>query len=861
MTTRYASIWMAALVVTTLVGSARANTLGGGARHTVVVTPDGSVWTWGGNGNGQLGDGSTTDRRTPETVPLIVDAVAVAVGSLHTLVLLENGTVLAWGSNVYGQLGDGTTLQRTEPVPVSSLTGVVAIAAGQYHSVALTSAGQIYTWGRNNAGQLGDGSTSQATQPVLLTTLSGMTAVTAGDGHTAAVKSDGTVWAWGLNSNGQLGDSSTTQRTSPVQMTGVTGAAVVAAGGSHTLVLKIDGTLRATGYNFSGQLGDGTTTQRTSSVAVSTLSGVTAIEASTSSSYARKSDGTVWAWGGNSGGRLGDGTLNNRSTPTQTSGLTGIALLGAGDEFGIAVSSTGVVSTWGVNTWSTLGDGTLVDRLMPVAISDVNYAWKVGTPLFSVAAGTYATEKTVVVTCATPDAIIHYTLTGDTPTESDPVILSGASLLIDETRTLKARAWKTGMAVSTEVSATYTLAVATVGLSPTPTTYTSAQSVSLSTASPGVTIRYTLDGTTPTAGSAIYSTPLAIGTTTTVKAIGFRTNWTASSVASGTYTMQFGTLAAPALSPGTGSYISQVVVTLSAFAGATIRYTTNGSAVTPSSPVYTDPLALSTTTTVNARAYHPDYTSSAQASATYTVVVATPLLSHTSGSYPAGQVVTVSSSTPGATLRYTLNGVSPTTSDALVPATGIVVGNLTLKVGAWKTGATPSAVVTAVYDVTGVLTPPRIVSGESHTLAVRGDGTFWAWGLNSSGRLGDGTTTTRALPVIVSGLSGAVAVSAGDTHSLAIRSDGTIWSWGANGNGQLGDGTTTAHSLPAAIPSFAKRRGRLWGRLVQSGLEERRHGVGMGQQCPGPTGRRVDHAAPVADAGEQPFGHHQGCRR
>jgi alpha-tubulin suppressor-like RCC1 family protein len=798
----YKTLSTAVLIVAAFAGWAHANTLSGGSQHTVVVTPDGSVWTWGGNTYGQLGDGSTTARRVPEAVPLIVDAIAVAAGSFHTLVLLENGTVLSWGYNAYGQLGDGSTSQRTEPVPVSGLTGVVAIAAGPYHSVALTSSGQIYTWGLNSSGQLGDGTTTTATQPVLVTTLSGMTAIATGDYHGVAVKSDGTVWAWGGNSYGQLGDASTTWRTSPVQMSGITGAASVAAGGSHTLVLKTDGTVRATGYNFSGQLGDGTATHRTSTVAVGNLSGVLAIEAGNDSSYALKNDGTVWAWGSNSGGRLGDGTLSNRSTAVQTSVLAGITALGAGNEFGIAVSSTGVVSTWGVNVYGTLGDGTLVDRPTPVAISEANYAWKVGTPVFSVAAGTYSTEKTVVITCATPDAIIHYTLNGETPTESDPVIASGASLVIDETRTLKARAWKTGMAVSTEASATYTLAVATVTLSPTPTTYTTAQNVSMSTSSPGVTIRYTIDGSTPTASSTAYTSPIAVGTTTTVKAVGFRSNWTSSGVTAGTYTMNFGTLTAPGISPGTGTYTSQALVTLTSIGGATIRYTTNGTAVTPSSPIYTEPVAVTATSTLNVRAYHPDYAASPQAGANYTIVVAAPQLSHTSGTYPAGQVIAVTSPTSGATLRYTLHGGTPTISDAIVPAGGIVAGNFTLKVGAWKTGATPSSIVTATYSVTGSAASPSVAANGAHSLAVRGDGTFWAWGWNSTAQLGDGTTTNRPLPTIVSGISGAVAAAAGADHSLAVRSDGTAWAWGSNWNGQVGDGTTTMRSLPTVVTAL-----------------------------------------------------------
>jgi alpha-tubulin suppressor-like RCC1 family protein len=508
--------------------------------------------------------------------------------------------------------------------------------------------------------------------------------------------------------------------------------------------------------------------------------------------------------GGNSGGRLGDGTLTNRKIPTQTSGLTGISLLGAGDDCGIAVTSTGVVYTWGYNGAGQLGDGTVDNRLIPVAISDVNYAWKVATPVFSVASGTYTTERTVIVTNATPGAIIHYTLTGDAPTESDPVIASGASLLIDETRTLKARAWKTGMPASSEASATYTLAVATVVLSPTPTTYTSAQNVSMSTSSPGITIRYTVDGTAPTESSAIYSSPLSIGTTTTVKAIGFRTTWNPSNVTTGTYTMNFGTLATPALDPGTGSYTSQAIVTITAFAGATIRYTTNGSTPTSSSSIYTAPLVFEATTTVKAKAFHPDYATSAEAGSVYTIVVPAPTVSVGSGAYAPGTLVTLTSPDPGATLRITLTGADPIASDPSVPSgTTLAVGGFTLKVRAFKTGCSDSGVVAATYSLTAPLGAGVVAAGGSHSVVATPEGLLYAWGQNTSGQVGIGTTTNRTTPALVPTLTGVTAVAGGQTHTLAATVDGRLFAWGGNSSGQLGDGTTTMRTRPVHIAALS----------------------------------------------------------
>jgi len=132
-------------------------TVAAGASHTVVVTPDNTVWVWGANGSGQLGDATTTGKSVPTQLPTLSGIVAVAAGSSHTLALKNDGTVYAWGANSYGQLGDNTTTQRTSPIVVN-VTGIVAIAAGEHHSVALASDGRVWVWGRNSYGQVGKGS-------------------------------------------------------------------------------------------------------------------------------------------------------------------------------------------------------------------------------------------------------------------------------------------------------------------------------------------------------------------------------------------------------------------------------------------------------------------------------------------------------------------------------------------------------------------------------------------------------------------------------------------------------------------------------------------------------------------------------
>jgi YD repeat-containing protein len=241
---------------------------GGYHYHTIAVKTDSTVWAWGANWDGQLGDGTTTDRSTPVQVSGLADVSAIAGGGSHTIALKTDGTVWAWGYNWHGQLGDGTTTDSSLPVQVSGLADVSAIAGGSYHTIVLKADGTVWAWGYNGSGQLGDGTTTDRSTPVQVSGLADVAAIAGGYSHTIALKTDGTIWAWGWNEYGQLGDGTTTDRSSPVQVSGLSDVAAIAAGGHHTIVLKADGTVWAWGYNGSGQLGDGTTTHSSMPVQV-----------------------------------------------------------------------------------------------------------------------------------------------------------------------------------------------------------------------------------------------------------------------------------------------------------------------------------------------------------------------------------------------------------------------------------------------------------------------------------------------------------------------------------------------------------------------------------------------------------------
>jgi alpha-tubulin suppressor-like RCC1 family protein len=314
-------------------------TIAAGDSHTLALKTDCTVWAWGLNFNGQLGDGTTIQRRTPVQVSNLSGlsgATAIAAGFNHSLALKTDATVWAWGQNSDGQLGDGTNADRPFPLQVSNLSGVTAIAAGGGHTLALKTDATVWAWGNNDNGQLGDGTNDDRSTPVQVQNLSGITAIAAGSSHGLALASDGTVWAWGANGAGQLGDGTHDDRSTPVQVQNLSRATAIAAGTGHSLALTTDGTVLAWGLNTFFQLGDGTATSRPTPAPVQNLSGATAIAAGGMHSLALKTGGTSWAWGNNDDGQLGDGTIQDRATPVQVQNLSEVTAIAAGGMHSLA---------------------------------------------------------------------------------------------------------------------------------------------------------------------------------------------------------------------------------------------------------------------------------------------------------------------------------------------------------------------------------------------------------------------------------------------------------------------------------------------------------------------------------------------
>jgi hypothetical protein len=325
-------------------------------------------------------------------------------------------------------------------------------------------------------------------------------------------------------------------------------------------------------------------------------------------------------------------------------------------------------------------------------------------PTFSPGAGTYTSAQTVTFSSTTPSATIYYTTNGSTPTTSSKVY--GGPITVASSETLKAIATASGYTTSAVATAAYTInhAQAAIPTFSVPAgTYTSAQTVTISSATPSATIYYTTNGSTPTTNSTVYGGPIAVSITETLKAIATAGGYSNSAVATAAYTINLPQAARPTFSPGGGTYTSVQTVTISSTTPlVTIYYTTNGTTPTTSSPVYNGPITVSSTEALVAMATASGYANSSVATAAFTINLpqaASPAFSPGAGTYTSAQTVTISSATPSATIYYTTNGATPTTSSAVYGGPIVVSSTETLEAIATAGNYTTSAVASVAYTI------------------------------------------------------------------------------------------------------------------------------------------------------------------
>lgn len=384
--------------------------------HAAVFSGMSTVYVWGANESGQIGNGTTVSSNLPVRAARFIDysGIGVAAGANHTIAFQKYGTVRAWGFNGYGQLGNGVTADNQTPnsyTPVfvrksrssELLSGIVGVAAGGYFNLAVDRNGNVWSWGFNGNGQLGRQPrfvnsvfvpmSSQTAAPVQRAVdgspLAGITVVAAGGSHSLALDLNGNVLGWGYNGYGQVGDPMTTGSnriypeqivfTDPAEPGRVVRIVTIAAGGSHSLAVDDRGGVWGWGYNYFGQIGDGTTVDRPTPVKVILPAGssISLVAAGLDHSLAYDAvHDTLYAWGYNTFGQLGTNSNSDSHLPVAIVGFSLKATLGTLPQLiaskghnSMARKTDGSWWSWGDNFYGQLGVGSYTNSWSPVRVS------------------------------------------------------------------------------------------------------------------------------------------------------------------------------------------------------------------------------------------------------------------------------------------------------------------------------------------------------------------------------------------------------------------------------------------------------------------------------------------------------------
>jgi hypothetical protein len=338
-----------------------------GQFYTCGVSTDGLVYCWGADDLGQAGGSANLIRcgSTPCLVaPAVVDRTltfrSVSAGLLNSCGVTTTGTAYCWGGNLNGQFGNGSTGPEisTTPVAVSGGLDFASLSVGSEHTCGVASSGAAYCWGANLFNQLGNGSSVESAIPVAVSGGLTFASVNSLVFHSCGVATDTATYCWGANFDGRLGVDSLGSVIAPVAVIGGLTFASVSAGGVHSCGVTADGTAYCWGDNFYGELGVDMLLRTATPVAVSTQLKFTSVTTGAFHSCGLATDGSVHCWGANFAGQLADGSTDNSATPIQVAPGMTFASVAAGAFHSCGLSTDGVAYCWGANDNGELGNGS-----------------------------------------------------------------------------------------------------------------------------------------------------------------------------------------------------------------------------------------------------------------------------------------------------------------------------------------------------------------------------------------------------------------------------------------------------------------------------------------------------------------------
>jgi len=361
------------------------------------IYPDGSLWGWGWNGSGKIGDGTTKTVYSP--VRIMNDVVVVSSGDEHTMAIKSDNSLWGWGNNERGQLGNGKITiydndynvveDNDHRTPVKIMEDVASVSAGDMHTMVIKTDGSLWGFG-TGAHRIGNNDSEVHLNPVWI--MNDVVAVSSGLHHTMVIKTDGSLWTWGSNNFGQLGDGAGgwfTQSLAPIKI--MEDVVAVSSGSTHVMAIKSDGSLWGWGNNFYGQVGVGIVAALIDDKYISEdsycfspvqiMADVVDVSAGNGSTMVIKTDGSLWGFGNNAMGSLGDGTSENRYSPIKI--MENVVSVSTGVGHTLAIRTDGSLYAWGNNSFACLGDGTWEEQSRPKRVLE-NIVWPIPVPPISV---------------------------------------------------------------------------------------------------------------------------------------------------------------------------------------------------------------------------------------------------------------------------------------------------------------------------------------------------------------------------------------------------------------------------------------------------------------------------------------------